>query len=74
MSFDQDDLLVLERWRGKPKGCKIVLQECGLWPAEGLRHDCISKKSKADRGHSSNTCCARSFSIRKMSEGGPRWS
>ena len=59
MSFDQDDLSVPERWRGKPKGCKIVLQERGLWPAGGLRHDCKSKKSKADCSHLGNACCAR---------------
>jgi len=29
MSFDLDDLSVPDRWRGKPKGCKRVLQERG---------------------------------------------
>lgn len=35
MSFDENNLSLPEKWRGKPKGCKIVLQECGLWPVGG---------------------------------------
>ena len=59
MSFGLDDLSIPEEWRGKPKGCKRVLQERGLWPVGGLRHDCKSKKSKKDKSHTSNSCCAR---------------
>ena len=59
MTFDLDDVSVPESWRGKPKGCKRVLQERGSWPVGGLRHDCKSKKSKKDPGHTSNSCCAR---------------
>ena len=59
MPFDQDDLSVPERWRGKPKGGKIVLQERGLWPAGEVRHDCKSKKSNGDRSHLGNACSAR---------------
>jgi len=59
MAFDLNDLSVPESWRGMFKGCKRVLQERGLWPVGGLRHDCKSKKSKKDRGHTSNFCCPR---------------
>ena len=59
MSFDQDDFTILAKWRGLPKGCKRILQERGLWPEGGMRHDCKSKKSKKDRSHIGNSCCAR---------------
>jgi len=59
MSFDLDDLLVPERWRGKLKECKRVLQGRGFSSKEGLRHNCKSKKSKKDQGHVSNSYCTR---------------
>jgi len=59
MTFDQDDLSVPQRWRGKPKGWKIVLQERGQYPAGRLRHHCKRKKSKADHSHLGKACCAR---------------
>jgi len=59
MSFDQNDLLVPAKWRGKPKGCKQVLHERCLWPPGGLRHDCKSKKAKEDHSYSSNSCYTR---------------
>ena len=58
MSFDENHMSVPAKWRGKPKGCKRVLQERCLWPVGGLRHDCKNKKSKTDCTHSSNSCCA----------------
>src|SRR5205807_6698485 len=59
MSFDQNDFSLPAKWRGQPKGCKIILKERGLWPVGGLRHDCKSKKYKKDHSHSSEACCAR---------------
>ena len=46
MSFDLDDNFVQSKWRGKAKRCKRVLQEHGLWPEKGLRHDLKSRTSK----------------------------
>ena len=44
MSFEINDLSIPEKWRGKPKGCRQVLQKRGLWPPGGLRHDCKVKR------------------------------
>jgi len=59
MTFNENDQAVLEKWRGKLKRCQRVLQECGLWPQGGLRHDRKSRKLKKDKSHTSNSCCAR---------------
>ena len=37
---------------GKPKGMKIVLQERGLWPEQGLKYKCNNADS------SDSNCCA----------------
>lgn len=32
ITVNDNDQSVPEKWRGKPNGCKRVLQEHGLWP------------------------------------------
>ena len=39
--------------RGKPKGLRVVLEERGLWPVEGLKARCPSKCKIG-----ASTCCA----------------
>lgn len=50
MNFSED-YPVLEL-RGKPKGIKIILQERGLWPEQGLRYKCGGPDG------SNTDCCA----------------
>ena len=59
MIFDLDDDSISFNWREKPKGCKSVLQEHGLWPEKELRHDCKSRKNKKDKTHTDDSCCTR---------------
>ena len=42
---------------GKPKGIKLILEERGLWPKEGLRLTCNNKNIEANTSYPN--CCAR---------------
>ncbi|GBC50571.2 uncharacterized protein OCT59_001487 [Rhizophagus irregularis] len=47
-----------EKLRGKPKGIKQVLMECGKWPPRGLVLECSKCKEKC-QDSSRTSCCAR---------------